>query len=67
MPKKLSLKVEEINVEQFHVQSSATVSAGTVRGYETSTCACGPLSDADTDPCRFCPEMPITYSCDACG
>lgn len=63
--KKLRLNVEEISVEQFQVQQAAAPARGTVRGLESEggTCACGAVSDADSDPCRFCPEMPITYGC----
>ena len=63
--KKLRLQVEEIHVEQFQVQPDAAPTRGTVRGLESEggACACGAVSDADTAPCRFCPEMPITYGC----
>jgi hypothetical protein len=63
--KKLKLQVEEIHVEQFQVQSYAAPIRGTVRGLESQagSCACGGVSDADTEPCRFCPDMPITYNC----
>jgi hypothetical protein len=66
MNKRLKLKVYEFRIEQFDVQTAAAAARRTVRGYETNSCACGALSDAHADPCRFCPEMPITYSCDVC-
>jgi hypothetical protein len=63
--KKLKLTIEELRIEQFQVQSDAAPARGTVRGLESEggSCACGAVSDADTAPCRFCPDMPITYGC----
>jgi len=61
--KKLKLKIDELRIEQFQVEQTGEEARGTVRGLETSTCWCGGLSNANTEPCRFCPEMPITYSC----
>lgn len=72
--KKLRLRVDELQVEQFQVDSASPVARGTVRGLMTETCQCTPGTqycgdsmNANTEPCRFCPEMPITYTCDACG
>ncbi|HEX6746426.1 MAG TPA: hypothetical protein VF092_03855 [Longimicrobium sp.] len=63
MKKKLRLQVEELRVEQFQTDPAVGAARGTVRGHDSG------LSDADTEPCRFCPDMPITYSCDfsPCG
>jgi hypothetical protein len=70
MKKKLKLQVEKLSVEQFEVQPDSLVARGTVHGLETQspdTCNCGSLGPSD--PCRYCVEMPITWSCDApvCG
>ena len=54
--KKLTLNVEQLAVEQFQLEPGATERMGTVLGHSA-------LSDAYTDPCRFCPEMPITFTC----
>lgn len=58
--KKLSLRVEELDVEQFAVEAADVKEEGTVMGRMSP-------SNAYTDPCRFCPEMPITFTCDVCG
>lgn len=69
MKKKLRLLVDELRVEQFQV-APAAAGQGTVRGFESTqecTAYCGDSMNANTAPCRLCPEMPITYSCDFCG
>jgi hypothetical protein len=68
MGKKLTLQVEDLDVEQFQVEDAMAAERGTVHGQWESTggCTmyCGALSNANTEPCRFCPQMPITYSCE---
>ena len=54
--KKLSLRVEELDVVQFAVEPANVKEDGTVLGNMSP-------SDAYTDPCRFCPDMPITFTC----
>ncbi|HEX8906409.1 MAG TPA: hypothetical protein VF771_16285 [Longimicrobiaceae bacterium] len=61
MKKKLTLKVDALRVEQFEAEQPAAAARGTVLGRDSG------LSDAHTDPCRFCPDMPITWSCDLTG
>jgi hypothetical protein len=70
MKKKLRLQIETLHVERFDVQPEPAAARGTVHGHETQnpdTCNCGSLGPSD--PCRYCVEMPITYSCDVspCG
>jgi hypothetical protein len=71
--KKLRLQIEELRVERFEVEPESVTARGTVYGRETYspyTCYCGPWSDPHTEPCAYCPEMPITYSCEGgkdCG
>jgi hypothetical protein len=66
MRQKLKLKVEELQIEQFHVQPPVATTKGTVRGLESYTCGgCpGSMQSPTADPCGDCPNMPITYSCD---
>lgn len=54
--KKLTLDIEQLAVEQFQTDGVAAEPEGTVYAHSA-------LSDAYTDPCRFCPEMPITFTC----
>jgi hypothetical protein len=70
MRKKLTLKVEELRIEQFQIQPAGVVARGTVRGhdsfYDTYTCDCGSMGPSD--PCLYCVDMPITYTCEGgCG
>ena len=53
---KLTLNIEALAVEQFQLEAAAAEARGTVQAHSA-------LSDAYTDPCRFCPEMPITFTC----
>jgi hypothetical protein len=54
--KKLTLDIEQLTVEQFQIEPAAGDAKGTVLGHQ--------VSDAYSDPCRFCPEMPITWTCE---
>ena len=54
--KKLTLNIEQLSVEQFQLEAVESERMGTVQAHSA-------LSDAYTDPCRFCPEMPITFTC----
>jgi hypothetical protein len=63
MPKKLKLQVEDLNVEGFQVEPEAAAIRGTVRGLETES-TCWNTMYAPSEPCQFCPRMPITYSCE---
>ncbi|HET6764781.1 MAG TPA: hypothetical protein VFH27_13945 [Longimicrobiaceae bacterium] len=78
MTKKLKLRIEDLHVEQFRTEPTRDAKAGTVHGHWdtdgacTTGCTnagctqyCGDSMNANTAPCLFCPEMPITYSCDA--
>jgi hypothetical protein len=70
MKKKLRLQVEKLNVEQFEVEPGSPDARGTVHGFETQgpdTCDCGSMGPSD--PCRYCVDMPLTWSCDVspCG
>ncbi|HEU0302051.1 MAG TPA: hypothetical protein VFR37_21530 [Longimicrobium sp.] len=62
--KKLKLKVEELRIEQFEVESATAATRGTVRGLESDdyTVWCGSLGPSD--PCLYCVDMPITWSCE---
>jgi hypothetical protein len=53
--KKLKLNVAHLAVEQFQVEPAAVEATGTVDAHQ--------ISNAYSDPCRFCPEMPITFTC----
>ena len=77
MHKKLKLQLEDLHVDQFHTEPAAAEKRGTVHGaWDTdggctggctaAGCSqyCGDSMNANTAPCRFCPDMPITYSCD---
>jgi hypothetical protein len=57
MKKKLSLDVAKLDIEAFEVQPDSVGPRGTVQAFD--------LSMPQSDPCRLCPEMPITYSCEA--
>jgi hypothetical protein len=63
MAKKLRLNAEELRVDQFQVESAAAAIRGTVRGLETAS-TCWNTMYANSEPCHFCPNMPITYSCE---
>ncbi len=52
--KKLTLDIEKLAGEEFQVEPAAAEARGTVRGHD--------VSDAYSDPCRFCPDMPITFT-----
>lgn len=52
--KKLTLNIEHLAVEQFQTEIAASESKGTVHAHSA-------VSDAYTDPCRFCPDMWITF------
>jgi hypothetical protein len=54
--KKLTLNIEALAVEQFQLEAAAAEPKGTVHANSY-------VSDAYTDPCRFCPDMPITFTC----
>lgn len=62
MKKKLRLQVEELSVDQFQVEPAAAAIRGTVRALETDG-TCWATMYAPSEPCIFCPRMPITYSC----
>lgn len=66
MKKKLALHVAALRVEQFQVGPAFGGARGTVQGRsqytDGDTACCG--SNAASDPCRLCPNMPITYSCE---
>jgi hypothetical protein len=78
--KKLRLRVDELRIEQFQIESAAAGTRGTVHGRGDTDGQCtggctavqctqyfGNSMNANTAPCLFCPEMPITYSCEATG
>lgn len=62
MKKKLKLNVEELRIDQFHVQPASVAARGTVRGHETAS-TCWASMGSNSDPCD-CPYMPITFSCE---
>ena len=68
MKKKLTLQLEDLDVEQFEVNHDNVANRGTVQGHWESTggCTqyCGASMNANTAPCLFCPAMPITFSCE---
>ena len=53
--KKLSLDMNDLDVEQFPVASASTRTPGTVRGAE--------ISSDESNPC-YCDPMPITWTCE---
>lgn len=55
--KKLRLKIEELSVEQFHVQPNAVANRGTVRG----------LADTDAGCSGGCTEGACTGGCTQVG
>jgi hypothetical protein len=68
MKTKLKLQIEDLDVEQFQVEDTVSTKRGTVHGQWESTggCTmyCGESTNANTEPCLLCPNMPITYSCE---
>ncbi len=69
MKKKLTLKVEELRIEEFQMEPAVAGVRGTVRGYTYGPAACGDPSDpVYSNPC-YCNEAPITFTCDGgqCG
>lgn len=55
MKKKLTLKLEEMRVEQFQVETARDEARGTVRAYSG-----GPFTN---DVCWNCVDAPLTYTC----
>jgi hypothetical protein len=69
MKKKLRLHLKDLDVEQFEVEHAVVADRGTVEAHQASTSPCtnycGASTNANTAPCLLCPEMPITWSCEA--
>ncbi|HEX8242875.1 MAG TPA: hypothetical protein VF541_05255 [Longimicrobium sp.] len=61
--KKLRLNVEELEIEQFSTESPEG-KQGTVRAHVSDPTECGDSMNAYTAPCRLCPDMPITFTCE---
>jgi hypothetical protein len=68
--KKFKLQLDELRVEQFQTECIGRA-RGTVRGLEDTldtpcvTVYCD--SFGASDPCRYCVDMPDTYSCNPSG
>lgn len=61
MPKKLTLKVDELRVVQFQVQQSEAPIRGTVRGFTGPGVGCTIPSDVYVSECMACDQGYITY------
>lgn len=57
MKKKLSLQIDELRVEQFETHPDSPVGRGTVHGFQSE----GGIGVSE--PCRYCIDMPETWSC----
>jgi hypothetical protein len=53
--KKLRLDVETLDIEQFQTEALSATDGTVVARSDTL--------DAYTAPCRFCPDMPLTFTC----